>query len=210
MQAGRLRLAHGWTLRHGEGLSPTLLHDFIRPAVHAVPSALAMRLGPCEISFPAQAEGDVLSRWSMTNSGVEVSVATEGLEEHDVVMELLLCLGQAAWEELSDAELRAYWHLLCDEIDADIEGEIDEQALEEKDALLECQSHAGRARRLASYGRASFAGTLAEYVHCLWHEVTIRTGKEHLPAAQLKRRLELLAEWFPPDRGYHLFPSDRR
>lgn len=210
MQAGRLRLAHGWTLRHGEDLTPTLLRDFVRPAVHAVPSALAKRLGDCEISFPAQAEGDVLSRWSMTNSGVEVSVATEGLEEHDVVMELLLCLGQAAWEVLSDAELRAYWRLLCDEIDSDIEGEIDEQALEEKDDLFECRSHAGRARRLASYGRASFAGTLAEYVHCLWHEVTVRAGPDHLPAAQLKRRLELLAEWFPPDRGYRLFPAGTR
>jgi hypothetical protein len=33
----------------------------------------------------------------------------------------------------------------------------------------------------------------AEYVHCLWHDVTIRTGEEYLPAPQLRRRLELLA-----------------
>jgi hypothetical protein len=51
----------------------------------------------------------------MTSGGLEVSVTTAGLEEHDVAMELLLCLGQGLWERLSDAELRAYWMLLNDE-----------------------------------------------------------------------------------------------
>jgi hypothetical protein len=50
----------------------------------------------------------------MTSGGLEVSVTTAGLEEHDVAMELLLCLGQGLWERLSDAELRAYWMLLND------------------------------------------------------------------------------------------------
>jgi len=32
---------------------------------------------------------------------------TAGTEEHDVAMELLLCLGQGLWERLADGELRA-------------------------------------------------------------------------------------------------------
>ena len=40
---------------------------------------------------------------------------TEGIEEHDVAMEVLLYLGQGLWERLADGELRAYWMLLCDE-----------------------------------------------------------------------------------------------
>jgi hypothetical protein len=59
----------------------------------------------------------------------------------------------------------------------EVTGEIDELALDEKRALL-----AGRRKRLDRYGGASFAGTAAEYVHSLWHDVTIRTGRDYLPA----------------------------
>jgi len=202
-----LRLAHGWILVRGPSLSAALVREFIRPAVRAVPSSLARRLGSCRISLPAEVASDVASRWTMANGGLEVSVTTAGIEEHDVAMELLLCLGQGLWERLSDAELRAYWMLLCDEISMGIEGEIDEQALEEKRSLFESRSHANNVKRLTGYGRASFAGTVAEYVHCLWHEVTVRTGPDHLPVAPLRRRLELMERWFRPNRGYRLFPA---
>ena len=99
---------------------------------------------------------------------------------------------------------------LCDEISTGIEGEIDEQALEEKRSLFESRSHANNVKGLARYGLASFAGTAAEYVHCLWHEVTVRTGPDYLPVAPLRRRLELMARWFPPNRGYRLFPAALR
>jgi hypothetical protein len=149
----------------------------------------------------------VASRWTAANGGLEVSVTTAGIEEHDIATELLLCLGQGLWERLADGELRTYWMLLCDEISMGIEGEIDEQAVEEKRSLFESRSHANNVKRLTRYGRASFAGTVAEYVHCLWHEVTVRTGPDHLPVEPLRRRLELMARWFPPNRGYRLFPS---
>ena len=210
MQGSPLRLAHGWTLSRGSGTSPALVREFIRPAVRAVPSPMARRLGFCRISLPAEVEAGVVSQWTMTSSGLEVSVAATGFEEHDVAMELLLCLGQALWERLSEAELRAYWALLYDEIITGIEGEIDEQALEEKRALFQSRSHAASARRLTRYGRSSFAGTAAEYVHSLWHEVTVRTGRDYLPARPLRRRLELMARRFPPDRHYRLFPAVRR
>jgi hypothetical protein len=170
---------------------------------------MALRLGSCRILLPAVAPAGVASRWTLTNDGLEVSVTTAGFEEHDVAMELLLCLGQGLWERLSDGELRAYWMLLDAEISMGTEGEIDEQAFEEKRRLLESRSHANDVERLAGYGRASFAGTVGEYVHCLWHEVTVRTGPDYLPAPALRLRLDLLARWFPPNRGYRLFPVGR-
>jgi hypothetical protein len=72
------------------------------------------------------------------------------------------------------------------------------------------RSHANSDRELESYDRASFAGTAAENVHCLWHDVSIRIGPDYLPAEALRRRLELIRRWFPPDRGHHLFPPQRR
>lgn len=204
MPSDDLRLAHGWTLLRRPGLSPALVRDFIRPAVRTVPASMARRLGHCRISLEI-ADPAVASRWTETETGLEVSILTVGSEDHDIAMELLLCVGQALWEKLSDGELREYWLVLNQEIRAGIGGEIDEQALAEKRSLLSSRVHARSRRQLARYGRAAFAGTAAEYVHCLWHEVTARTGPDYLPAPQLRRRLELLAGWFPPDRGYRLF-----
>jgi hypothetical protein len=207
MQSGKLRLAHGWTLDRDPVTSRVLVCAFLRPAVKAVPSTMARRLGFCRCTLLAEAKPGVASRWTTTDSGLEVSLATAGVEAHDVAMELLLCLGQALWERLSEAELRAYWLLLREEISKGVEGEIDEQALEEKRSLFASRANAASAGRLMRYGRASFAGTAAEYVHSLWHDVTVRAGPDYLPAPELRRRLELLAGWFPPDRGYRLFPS---
>src|ERR1039458_2809861 len=100
--------------------------------------------------------------------------------------------------------------LLGHEISAGIEGEIDEQALEEKRFLFECLSHANSAGRLTRYGRASFAGTAAEYVRCLWHNVTVRTGPDYVSAQPVRRPLELMARLFPPAHGRRLFPATQR
>lgn len=204
MHSGALRLAHRWTLLRRPGLSRTLVCEFIRPAVRAVPASMARRLGYCRISLDIP-DPTVASQWTETEDGLEVSVMTAASEDHDIAMELLLCLGQALWEKLADGELRQYWLVLDQEIRAGISGEIDEQALVEKRSLLASRVHARSEQQLARYGRAAFAGTAAEYVHCLWHDVTVRTGPDCLPAPQLRRRLELLAGWFPPDRGYRLF-----
>ena len=120
-------------------------------------------------------------------------------------MELLLCLGQALWSKLSYNQRKAYWLLVDEEINAGITGEIDEDALEQKTLLLSGRNSAA-GRRLECSGSASFARTAAEYVHCLWHDVTVRSGTDFLPARQLRRRLELLSRWYPPAPGHPLFP----
>jgi len=78
---------------------------------------------------------------------------TAGSEDHDIAMELLLCLGQALWEKLFDRELREYWLVLDQEIREGMSGEIDEQALEEKRSLLASRVHARSRRQLARYGQ---------------------------------------------------------
>ncbi len=210
MRTGMLRLAHGWTLNCDPGVPASSVRDYLRPAVRAVPSAMANRLGFCALSLVTETEHGVSSRWTVTNRGLDVSVATAGVEDHDIAMELLLCLGQVLWEKLSEPECREYGLLLRDEVQRGIEGEIDEQALAQKRSLFESRCQATRVKRLARYAQASFAGTAAEYVHCLWHDVQVRGGPTHLPAPQLRRRLELLRRWFPPDRGYRLFAAAPR
>ena len=100
--------------------------------MRAVPSSMADRLGPCRISLLPLGIPAITSQWDESDSGLEVRVTISGLEEHDVAMELLLCLGQALWGRLSAHELRGYWTLLEREICEGVTGEIDEQALEAK------------------------------------------------------------------------------
>ena len=201
-----LKLAHGWKLDAGRVAPPSLIREFIRPAVRAVPSRMAHQLGLCRVLLVSSLGGpDLASQWTATDRGAEVSLATADRDEHDIAMEMLLCLGQALWERLPHGQRQAYWLLLDTEIRAGIIGEIDEEALKEKRALMANRFSAASGRRLERYGGASFAGTAAEYVHCLWHDVEVRSGPDYLPAPQLRRRLELLSLWFPPDRGYRLF-----
>ena len=200
-----MRLAHGWEL---EGAGSALAREFIRPAVRAVPPGIVRRLGRCLIAVePELPELEAASIWRESEERLDVRLAAAETPPHDVAIELLTCLGQALWERLEDAEVKAWWTLLDREIRLGVKGEIDEQALEEKMALLAGPAAARNRRMLARYGRAAFAGTLAEYVHSLWHDVSIRSGPDFLPADALRPRLELLARWFPPGRGYRLFPA---
>lgn len=200
-----LVVAHGWRLAF-EGAFAELVQEYLRPAVQAVPTAMAARLKPCRITVaPRLDDPEAVSRWRRTSQATEIEIAVEELEPHDAALELLLCVGQVLWEELTGDEQAQWLDLLRREIEAGVSGEIDEQALEAKQRLLAGAEAARSRRRLIQYARASFAATAAEYLHCLWHEVTVRTGPEHLPGRWLRLRLELLARWFQPDPGYRLF-----
>jgi hypothetical protein len=204
---GSLRLAHGWRLVDQPDVPEEIIRNFIRPAVRAVPHALAVRLKSCRISLPLLLMNPALaSQWVTTKDGLEIELASEGIDGHDLALELLLCLGQALWEAALPDERKAYLKVLGAEIEAGVSGEIDEESLREKRALFSTRISARSRSRLERYARSSFAATVSEYVHCLWHDVTVRTGSEHLPALWLRRRLELLARWLPPDRGHRLFP----
>jgi hypothetical protein len=206
VHCGESRLAHGWRLAAASGVAKDLVAEFIQPAVRAIPGALAARLRPCCVRLPARLKTPShASQWVETASRLEITVACEGVEAHDVALELLVCVGQALWEALGPSERATYLLVLCEEIVACVTGEIDEDALEEKRRLMGGRSAARSRRRLEEYARASFASTAAEYVHCLWHDVTVRTGPDHLPPRHLRRRLQLLRRWFPPNRGYQLF-----
>ena len=171
---------------------------------------MAQRLGHCRVKFLRRFDDpERASQWSDTEDGVDVHVATLHAEEHDIAMELLVCLGQALWDELFPIERESFWRLLDAEIHGGVDGEIDEEALSAKRIMMANTAAPNSLQSLEDYGRASFAATAAEYVHCMWHDVHIRTGPEHLPAKYLGRRLRLLARWFPPNSGYKLFGAQR-
>ncbi len=187
-------------------VSSEVIEEFVRPAVSAIPEAMTRRLKPCQIALPQRLEGGrIASRWTEFGDSIAIEVEAADCAPHDLALELLLCVGQALWETMNSAEGLAWLSLLGSEMDAGVPGEIDEAALQAKNKLLSSGVAARSDRLLRTYARASFASTAAEYVHCLWHDVSIRAGVEHLPCNFMRRRLDLMTRWFPPNSGYGLY-----
>lgn len=162
----------------------------IDEAVAAMPETMAKRVGPVRVRL--EPDPGFGSHWRRTADGLEITVATDGVEEHDVAMEVLLCVGQALWEVTTPAEREEWLRVIGEEIEAGVEGEIDEDALREKRALLGGPVSAASRRRLLRYAGASFASTVAEYVHSRWHEVKVIEGPEQLPEDWLRRRWQVI------------------
>jgi hypothetical protein len=176
------RLMHEWEFHSAITLSPAEERTMVREPVQAIPAAIAQRLGKVRVlAVPYIAcleSGDVVCRQKPNG------------EAHT-----------AAWVETPERINL----LLEEEIRHGVRGEIDEDALNAKQAYL--PSRAGRRSRaqFECYRDVSFVSTAAEYIHGLWHDVQIRVGPEHLPIAQLRRRMDLMAELFPPNPGYRVF-----
>ena len=205
-----VRLPHRWRLMAALQFSAEMVRAFIRPAICAVPASIACRLGPCIFRLVPSLEGEgIVSRWTETDEKVEITVSAEGLEPHDAALELLVCIGQALWEKATPAEYTAWLGLLRTEVEAGVRGEIDDYALRSKHELLSSRTAARSTRRLHTYAAASFGSTAAEYIHGLWHDVTVRAGPEHLPAAWLRTRIEFMVKFFPPDPGQRVIAQEQ-
>jgi hypothetical protein len=205
-----LRIAHGWRLVNHAQLPLETVRDFVRAPARAVPPALAARVGFCSIEIlPLLDPPELSSRSTAAPRSLEIELAAGGIEPHDLAMELLISIAHRAWERTAPAEREAWLRLLASEIDSATGGEIDEEVLELKRALLASRAAARSAVLIERYAAASFAATLAEYVHCLWHDVIVRSGPAHLDPTVLRCRLQLLVRWFPPGRGRRLFALER-
>jgi hypothetical protein len=213
-------LAHEWEFHAGLTLSPAEERTMVREPAQAVPGAMAQRLGRVRVlAVPYIAcldTGDVITRlkpkgeahtaaWVETDDRINVLLACRELDAHDTGFELLGSLAELLRPRLTSLEAAEYTRLLDEEIRIGVRGEIDEEALNAKQAYL--GSRAGRRHRsqFERYRDISFVSTAAEYIHGLWHDVQIRVGPEHLPVAQLRRRMDLMAQHFPPNPGYHVF-----
>ncbi len=203
-------LAHGWLLRAVAPISLGQAESILREPAAAVPQAAAGRLGTVRlyaVSYLACQEGSDFvaeelpqgeqhsSVWLERPEGLHLFVSFGDANSHDVGFELLAALGELLVPRLSDEEFARYSRLVERELREGAAGEIDDDALEARNSA-----------RL-DYVGISLASTLAEYMHALWHDVDLRHGPEHLPAKFLRRRFDLLQEWFPPNAGYELFRS---
>jgi hypothetical protein len=127
----------------------------------------------------------------------------EVAEYHYRFYHLLATLMADHWTD--DVETR-YIRILRDELSADVHGEVDEPSWRLKQAMRRSQNvRNGKAFR--EYARQSFADTLTLYLHGICCDIDVDTGPRQLPSRNLRKRLLLLEELFPPPLGYAVFPE---
>jgi hypothetical protein len=217
-------LAHGWEFHSAVALTPAEERTMVREPAEAVPGSIAERLGKLRVLVVpfvacresgdavcfAKPDGETHSAvWVETRDRIYLVLPCRELNAHDTGFEFLASLGELLWPRLSGNELDAYGRLLDEELRIGVTGEIDEEAYAAKQALLGGRvRHFRNREKLERYQNVSFVSTVAEYMHGLWHDVQVRVGPEHLPLPQLRRRMCLLAEFFPPNPGYSVFAKE--
>ena len=192
----------------------------VREPVQAVPTAIAERVGKVRVlvvPYIACLElGDAVCRlkpkgethtaaWVEANERTNLVLACRELDAHDTGFELLASVAELLRPRLNNLELGRYDHLLEGEIRRGVRGEIDEETFAAKQSFLASRVKRRQRPQFERYRDSSIVATVAEYVHGLWHDVQIRTGPEHLPVPQLRERMALMSELFPPNPGYRVF-----
>jgi hypothetical protein len=214
-------LPHDWEMHAAVQLTPAEDRTMVREPAQAVPVSIATRLGrlrvlvvpwvACmetgdEVSF-TKPKGETHSAvWVETGERIHLVLPCRELDPHDTGLEFLSSLAELLRLRLTGDELARFSRLLESELRMDVPGEIDEDARTAKQPLTGRRSRRRRSPELfENYRDTAFVSTAAEYMHGLWHDVQIRLGAEHLPVPDLRRRMTLLSEMFPPNAGYSLF-----
>ena len=195
----------------------------VREPAQATPAPIAERIGKLRVLvvpyIACLDSGDLIccqkpkgethtAVWVETGERIDLVLPCRELDPHDTGFEFLASLAELLRPRLTTPELDQYTRLLEEELRQAVRGEIDEEAGAAKQSFL--ASHAGRRHRaqFERYRDISFVSTLAEYIHGLWHDVQIRVGPEHLPLPQLRCRMNLMAEMFPPNPGFRVFAEE--
>ena len=204
-------------------LTPAEERTMVREPAQAVPANIAQRIGPLRVLMvpyiacvesgdavcTAKPEGEThTAAWVETSERVNLLLACREVDAHDTGFEFLASIAELLRARLSIPELAAYDEILDEEIRHGVRGEIDEESLTAKHALLAIRAWRRTRLQYEPYRDISLVSTIAEYMHGLWHDVQIRVGPEHLPLQQLRRRINLMAKLFPPNPGYAVFAKD--
>lgn len=214
-------LPHNWEMHSAVPLTPAEERTLVREPAQTVPASIAGRLGKLRVlvvPWVACLEtGDLVSFtkpkgethsavWVETSERIHLLLPCRELDPHDTGLEFLASIAELLRPRLTSQELERFSQLLEAELRSGVSGEIDDDARAAKQPLTGTRARRRRSPELFEHYRdISFVSTTAEYMHGLWHDVQIRQGPEHLPVPQLRRRMSLLAEMFPPNPGYSLF-----
>ena len=105
--------------------------------------------------------------------------------------------------------MAGYSTLLRDELNAEVHGEVDESSWRLKQTLRRSKTGVRReTKAFQIYARQSFVDTLTLFLHGICCDIDVETGPRQLASRHMRKRLELLRGFYPPPKGYAVFPED--
>lgn len=117
-------------------------------------------------------------------------------------------LARLAADHSSEEALAQYGSLLREELNAHVNGEVDEESWCMKQALLRRDTNIRReTKAFRDYVRQSLIDTLTLYLHGICCDIDVETGPRQLPSRHMRKRLTLLSTLYPPPEGYAVFPE---
>jgi hypothetical protein len=145
----------------------------------------------------------------VTEKGAALVFAVKGQEVgeyHYRFYQSIAALAGARWDE----EIRKkYFDLLWEEMRAGAHGEVDEESWRLKQSMPTEQLVVRRAtKNFLRYAQQSFVDTLTLYLHGICCDIDLEAGPRQLASRWVRKRLELLQVFFPPPKGYAVFPED--
>lgn len=118
-------------------------------------------------------------------------------------------LGRLIADHWSSEAEHQYSALLREELNAKVNGEVDEGSWRLKQAIVRRYSASRReTKAFSEYAKQSFIDTLTLYMHGICCDIDVETGPRQLPSRYLRKRLMLLRTLFSPPDGYPVFPEE--
>lgn len=119
------------------------------------------------------------------------------------------CLAELVTEHWTPEAQLQYVALLREELNAKVNGEVDEQSWRLKQAIVRRHSASrGETKAFREYAKQSFIDTLTLYLHGICCDIDVETGPRQLPSRYLRKRLVLLRGLYDPPEGYPVFPEE--
>jgi hypothetical protein len=200
--------------------------QMLREPIEAIPRALLERLPPLRVVLVpylergAQGGTDTVcfakppAQRQVTYSVFDVReeiFLLFGVEEQDVTdfhYWLFHTLARLAASVMREEERNLFTTLVMDELKRGTRGEVDDRSLQSKAKVLRRHPVPGRNTKLMrEYTLHALEDTLTLYLHGLACDIEVDASPRQLGSRYLRARLEALAEIFPPNEGYQVFPD---
>ncbi len=205
------------------------VRQFLRDPAQATPRSLLQRIPPIRLVLvpflekgsggstdfvtferPANAKNLARSAFELEEA-VFLFLAAEGQDVADYHYWFYNGIAEQAASRVEEIGFARFSGLVADELNRNARGEVDERSYQLKQKLNRKQRLPGSDSKLMKeYFRQALEDTLTLYLHGLCCDIDVEPGSRQLASRYLRKRLELLAEIFPPNPGYVLFPVEPR
>lgn len=207
-------------------LEPDQVRQYLNEPIAAIPKTLLEHLPPLRLVLVPYLEkgpngsNDLVcferpQARSLTSSVFDVGdalflfLAAEQQEVADFHYWFYHGVAELESERIEPEVYHRYQGLILDEMNRMARGEVDERSYELKHKMARrAGKPASETKAMRQYVNQSLADTLTLYLHGLCCDIDVEPGPRQLASRYVRRRLELLAEVFPPNPGYVLFPAN--